>query len=821
MKKIYTLLVALLLLVSVSNAATKTWAGGTGAALNWTTGANWLPVGAPAAGDDVVFNTAGTLTFTTGPGANFAFNSLTISAGTVTLIGTGATRTFTLGGNAGDDFVVSNSATLVISSSLTITMAANATALIDGTLTVNAGRTFNTDGAGVVSTVNGTINNSGTVICTTASKLLMQSGSTYTHTQSGGNIPTATWNSASTCAITGVIATMPTNDGQTFGNFTWNCAGQGTNQVSFNTTLNATGTVTITNTGTVGTGRLQLGNATGNSIANLDINGGTLRIGSGTARTLDVTGNVSISSGTLLMSSGAQIGTLNVAGNFSFTGGTIDETSTGSGAINFNGSSAQTFTSGGTVSNTINWTVNNGATLNMAAAATTVTGNSFTVSSGGTLGITSTAGIVTAPTASGNIQTTSRTFNAGGNYNYIGSGGAQVTGNALPATINSLTVNNSSGVSVSNAVTLNSATAPLTLTNGIVTGATITVSAAYTGAGGGGSAASHINGPLAKTGSTAYEFPVGNGTLYRPVSVSSLSGSATVTAQYFQANPKTTFGTALGAGVDHIGVCEYWTLDDGAATITGLVGLKFGTSCNGNGYVNDPATLLVAHWTGTQWASQGNDGTATSTSVKANIASSFSPFTIGSSSILNPLPVKIGSIKAYEKLNGVQIDWTAFTEINVEKYVIERSADGVRFSSIGEVFALNNGNESRYGFFDPAPLSGLNFYRLRNLDNDGKSAYSNIVRIDLRKGNADVNVYPNPVRSSGYLSYNVSVLGKGAISVRIFNASGQEVYVQKFSHAGGAINQTIQLPAAMKAGLYTLQLDNDGVKVAGKTFMIQ
>ena len=67
MKKVYSLLLASLLFVSVSHAASKLWNGGTGGGKNWTSPGNWTPVGAPAAGDDITFNTVGTITFSTLP----------------------------------------------------------------------------------------------------------------------------------------------------------------------------------------------------------------------------------------------------------------------------------------------------------------------------------------------------------------------------------------------------------------------------------------------------------------------------------------------------------------------------------------------------------------------------------------------------------------------------------------------------------------------------------------------------------------------------------------------------------------------------------
>lgn len=829
MKKVYSLLLASLLFVSVSHAVTKTWNGGTGAALNWTTAGNWLPVGAPAGGDDVVFNTAGTLTFTTGPGASFSFNSLTVSAGTVTIIGSGGSRTFTLGGAAGVDFSISSGATLVMSTNLSITMAANATATIDGSLTVNTGRTFNTNNAGVVTTVNGTINNTGTVTSTAAARLLMQSGSTYTHSQNGGNIPTATWNAASNCNITGVTGTEPTNDTQTFGNFTWNCAGQGTNQLQFSGSITTTGTFSVTNTGTVGSGRLELGNAT-NSIAALQINGGTLRIGSNTARALTVSGNVTISSGTLLMTSGNNVGTLNVAGNFSHTGGTIDETGTGSGAIIFNGSGAQTFTSGGTVSNTINYTVNSGAIVNMASAGTVVTGAAFTVASGGTLGITSTDGIVTAPTASGNIQTTARTFNTGGNYLYIGSA-AQVTGNALPATVNNFTINNAAGLSLSQNLAI---AGTLTFTSGDITSTTTNKLTINDGAGvTGASNSSNVDGPMTKLGNDDFTFPVGDPLgSYHPIRVNNTAGANgdSYTAEYFRAS-----ATALGSVASPLyGVsnCEYWVLsrDAGGSTPNIFLSWTADSPCGGNSYTNSLTGLTVARLTAGVWglanganqAATGSVGVGGNGTVADNGVSLFGTLALGNTEPeVNPLPVKIGSIKAYEKAAGVQIDWTAFTEINAEKYVIERSANGQQFTAVGEVAARNLSIASDYGFFDPNPLPGISFYRLRNLDQDGKSGYSNIVRVNLSKDGKSVIVYPNPVRAGGYLSYGSAQLAKGIYTARIFNAAGQQVYNQQFAHAGGAINQTIQLPAGMKAGLYAMQLNNEEITVSSRTFIVQ
>ncbi len=245
----------------------------------------------------------------------------------------------------------------------------------------------------VVTTVTGTVVNTGTITNVTATKLLFNNGSTYQHSQNGGVIPTATWNLNSTCSITGVVGTIPIGLGQAFGNLTWNCPGQ-TVSTTPTITYNIQGNLTIQNTGS---GQFRMGTgSTSNNIVLGDYiqSNGTVRISGATARVLSVGGNFNLSGGTILMSDNTTIGTLNVAGNFVHTGGTIDESSTGSGSIIFNGNTNQSYTGGGTISNTINFTLNNPAgitlltsvnfpaTLTMTQGNIALNGNTLTLGTG-------------------------------------------------------------------------------------------------------------------------------------------------------------------------------------------------------------------------------------------------------------------------------------------------------------------------------------------------------------------------------------------------------------------------------------------------------
>ncbi len=209
------------------------------------------------------------------------------------------------------------------------------------------------------------------------------------------------------------------------------------------------------------------------------------------------------------------------------------------------------------------------------------------------------------------------------------------------------------------------------------------------------------------------------------------------------------------------------------------------------------------------------DNTA-NTATRTGITT-FSPFGVGQ--VGQILPVHFGNVKATQVSGGIKIDWSNMTELEVVKYNVERSADGRNFSSVGEVNArLNNGGKADYNLIDNNPISGVNYYRIRSLENSGVSKYSIIVKVDLRGGATQLVLYPNPV-SDGQLSYQANNLVKGKYTIRIFNNVGQQVYSKALNHPGGSVTEAITLPS-LKAGIYNLQLssvDNNLVK----TFVVQ
>lgn len=338
-----------------------------------------------------------------------------------------------------------------------------------GQITVNSGITLTiANGTGTDLTVDGIISSAGTI--TTTGTMTVNSGGIYKHnfTTSAGTIPTATWNTGSTCEIIGYTnptkGTTPGGLAQTFSNFTWNCSAQTTRLIAWVTSMVVNGTYTVQNTNTNYIYFADAGAVSISIAGNLIVSGGQLRFtrGNGNA-TVTITGNVTVSSGTLTIDNGNGGSIVNISGDLSVTGGTFQETAGTAVSVIFNKSGIQTLASGGTFAGLLNFTVNSGSTLQFAAASTILGGTgTFTLSSGATLGIKSTAGITTTG-ATGNIQVTgTRTYSTGASYIYNGSAN-QAVGNGLtqntPADLTitnpGFTVSLGANTTISGALTIN------------------------------------------------------------------------------------------------------------------------------------------------------------------------------------------------------------------------------------------------------------------------------------------------------------------------------------------------------------------------------
>lgn len=193
-----------------------------------------------------------------------------------------------------------------------------------------------------------------------------------------------------------------------------------------------------------------------------------------------------------------------------------------------------------------------------------------------------------------------------------------------------------------------------------------------------------------------------------------------------------------------------------------------------NGSINSPADLEVT-----------NDNTAPSNQFTV-ITPVFTPFgfnwamelSITGFSEFNPfveasatLPLHFISFEGKNENNAVQLYWATSEEVNTKSFIIEWSANGVSFSTAGTLDAVNTPGENHYQFTHTNSVTGKNYYRLKQVDKDGRYTYSAIITV-ITNGNKGIQVFPNPAQDV------LNITSKEKIKmIMVYDASGKKVMV--------------------------------------------
>ena len=176
------------------------------------------------------------------------------------------------------------------------------------------------------------------------------------------------------------------------------------------------------------------------------------------------------------------------------------------------------------------------------------------------------------------------------------------------------------------------------------------------------------------------------------------------------------------------------------------------------------------------------------------------------------LPITGLTLSAEKKNKTSLLKWYTLTESNSNHFEVEKSLNGIGFSSFGTVKAKGNSNsKSDYNFTDAEPATGLNYYRIKEVDNDGKFAYSRIVKLWFDKDAGTLAIYPNPAANTINIRYASS--RENAI-INIYDAAGKWVKLYRLPDSN-SLSLNI---SSLASGTYTLHI-SDGVDVQTGKFV--
>ncbi len=172
------------------------------------------------------------------------------------------------------------------------------------------------------------------------------------------------------------------------------------------------------------------------------------------------------------------------------------------------------------------------------------------------------------------------------------------------------------------------------------------------------------------------------------------------------------------------------------------------------------------------------------------------------------LPVELLEFTAKPVGQSIQLDWITATEFNNLGYEVQRSLDPVEgFREIAWVEGQGTSTQQHaYDLKDVNVVNGvLYYYRLKQVDTNGKIVYSNVVNAKITSNTFDVSLVPNPAKSK--VNIIVSSPFSDYAKIDIFNVQGQ--LVKQLTIAEGNTNQIEVNLDGFSAGIYTIRIENN------------
>jgi Secretion system C-terminal sorting domain/Fibronectin type III domain len=220
-----------------------------------------------------------------------------------------------------------------------------------------------------------------------------------------------------------------------------------------------------------------------------------------------------------------------------------------------------------------------------------------------------------------------------------------------------------------------------------------------------------------------------------------------------------------------------------------------------------PSSPITGQWIGMQTltASLPTVDANGQTYVELTGINSFSGGSVAvGGGVATPLPITMKSLSAIEKGATNLIKWETATEQNVRIFAVEKSIDGKNWKALGTVVP---NTAKRYEMIDAAPATNM-YYRVRNIDNDGREDVSEIVSVNRKSGKlAIASIAPNPTTDD--MKVKIETTENTTITIHVVDVVGRVVMTQSIEALNGFNTVTLNT-AAIQSGTYFLVI-NDGV----------
>jgi hypothetical protein len=301
-------------------------------------------------------------------------------------------------------------------------------------------------------------------------------------------------------------------------------------------------------------------------------------------------------------------------------------------------------------------------------------------------------------------------------------------------------------------------------------------------------------------------FPIGSLTKYIPVTLSPTASMNFAVSVFEGATVDGTVAVVpVSTTIKDESVDANWIINRMSGTGNCGVTLNWPASLEGTTFSGFPDALIgISHYNSGTSSYDPPIGTANNTTNTADAAfSAFSPFLLTK----NPLglPVTLTAVYALKLPVGTKIIWNVASENSIIKYVVERSNNGLDFTTVGSV---NAANYPSYSLNDLTPNKNVFYYRIKTIGYAGYVKYSAAVKVS-NGGKQELTVYPNPAKDQIF----ISGLNNNS-EVKIVNSKGQMMLQQKTNASTFSMDIS-----SLVNGMYVVEIYSEGRLLDSKTII--
>jgi hypothetical protein len=183
---------------------------------------------------------------------------------------------------------------------------------------------------------------------------------------------------------------------------------------------------------------------------------------------------------------------------------------------------------------------------------------------------------------------------------------------------------------------------------------------------------------------------------------------------------------------------------------------------------------------------------------------------------LSVLPLTWLSMNVQLQHRSVLVQWETADEYNNERFEVLRSNGNGIFESISAIKAIHDRSNNAYHFLDEKPLLGMNYYKIKQIDADGRYTFSIVSNVYF-SNNQTITIQPNPIENN-QIDFVIDSDSESTKTVKIFDLNGKTIYSEVISVQSG--RQKVSLPAEqLIKGMYFMSIVDEN-NVSLQTYKI-